>query len=103
MKQVTLLALMAIALTGCNLTNSIGTAWNYVEKKCPKTEVKNPLTGTIEVHYRCDSLWPTQKISDKCRQADVCVEVSTGRITLDLVCDSVINTKALTRALKPKP
>lgn len=88
------------SLTSCNFTKQ---AVSYVQKHCPKTEVINPLTGNLEIHYQCDSLWPTQKIQEKCNSIQLCIDAANGQISGTVQCPDLIQIPpSVLRTAKPK-
>lgn len=93
MKNLTTLIFISIfgaLLSSCSLTQHTTKVVSWVEKNCPKTEIKNPLTGEVNIHFECDSLWPTQRIKDKCDRANICIDISNGKIAANIRCAEVL-------------
>lgn len=93
MKNITTLffiASIAALLSSCSLTQHTTKVVQWVETHCPKTEVTNPLTGEVNIHFECDSLWPTQRIKDKCDRANVCIDISNGKLSANVRCNDVL-------------
>ena len=88
-----IIIILTIGLASCSF---IKQAETYVQKHCPESHVTNPLTGDIEIHYECDSLYNTIALNTACKQFNLCFDASNGRITGDVVCDSLFNLTNLT-------
>ena len=99
LKSVVILLLCSFMLTGCSFTQK---AQSYLEKHCPKTYATNPLTGNLEIHYQCDSLWHSKQLSDKCGQVNICIDAVNGSVTGDVECIGLVNVPKLIGAAKKK-
>ncbi len=85
-----LIAIASAVLSACTFTQHATKVVSWVEKNCPKTEVQNPLTGEINIHFECDSLWQTQRIQNKCEAANLCIDISNGKISGNVRCAGVV-------------
>lgn len=94
-----LLVLLMLGVSSCNFTKQ---AQTYLQKHCPKTTAVNPITGNLEIHYECDSLWGNAKLKQSCSSINVCIDAVNGRITGDVKCDSLVNVPKLLGAAKAK-
>ena len=85
------------SLTGIitNLQKYQEQAEAYMKKNCPYTEIENPITGNLDVHYQCDSIWNTDAITAKCDNIKFCVDVTKASLSLDVSCKNLIPIPAI--------
>ena len=94
--------LFVLTITSCkgpgllsNVPGLLNKVQTYIEKNCPKKEVTNPITGDLEIHYQCDSVWATDKITAKCDNIKLCVDITKGSFSGDIVCKNLIPIPAV--------
>jgi len=92
MKKLFLFAVIATALSSCNVFKK---AQAYADKHCPKSYITDPTTGNVNVYYECDSLYPTAKLKEKCSKVEICFDATSAKVTGTVVCDSLLDVKAL--------
>jgi hypothetical protein len=90
MKNIVIIIAMALLLQSCSISQQATKVVSWVEKHCPQTEIKNPLTGEVNIHFECDSLWRTQRIKEKCDRANLCIDISNGKISGNVRCADVL-------------
>lgn len=95
MKKIMFIAILLAALSSCNFVRQ---AQSYVQKHCPETQIADPRTGNITIHYECDSLYPTDKL-DKCQRIDICFDARNGKIEGNVQCDSLIDIAAILKKI----
>lgn len=90
-----LIALILIAsLASCNFGKKVV---NYAKNNCVSTNVYNSETGITTAYYECDSLWSAKQIKQHVRSAEICVEVTSGKVSGKIEFDS---TSALSKDFK---
>ena len=84
-----------VALSGCSFINQ---AQSYVQKHCPETKITDPLSGSVKIHYECDSLYKTDKL-DKCSKISICFDAKKGKVSGDVVCDSLVDIAGILKSV----
>ena len=98
MKKI-LIALTFISLSSCTFVQK---AQIYVDKHCPKSYIKDPSTGKLNIYYECDSLYPTDKLNAKCSKIEICFDATQAKISGSAVCDSLLDINELINQILKK-
>lgn len=83
---ITLVGGLIIGLASCS---GLKLAQSYVQKHCAQTRVTNPLTGIVEIEYRCDSLYNSAKVTQHCSALNICFDAVNGSLSGYVRCDSL--------------
>ena len=92
MKKVLFILLTVLSISSCNVFKK---AQAYADSHCPKSYIKDPTTGKVNIYYECDSLYPTAKLKDKCSKIEICFDATEAKVSGTAVCDSLFDVKAL--------
>lgn len=98
MKKVIILVAI-LSMSSCTF---IQKAESYVNKHCPKSYIKDPSTGKLNIYYECDSLYSVDKLNSKCSKIEVCFDATQAKISGSAVCDSLLNIEDLIKQVLKK-
>lgn len=92
MKKLFFILTVLLTISSCSFYKN---AQDYVQKHCPKSYIKDPRTGKVNIYYECDSLYVTDKLKSKCSKIEVCFDATNAKVTGSAVCDSLFDISAL--------
>lgn len=92
MKKVLFISALLVTIASCNVFKK---AQAYADSHCPKSYIKDPTTGKVNIYYECDSLYPASKLKEKCSKIEICFDATEAKVTGQAVCDSLFDVKAL--------
>ncbi len=105
--QVTIFALLVLLLASCNqhfqksaTAKFVKHVTEYATTHCPKSaSYFNPKTGQTILTFECGNLWPTEGVQEVCKSAQICIDVSAGKIYGNLDCISPLKVPDLSKII----
>lgn len=73
-------------LVGCKATYVTKVVQSYVVRHCDTVSISNPLTGTTEIYFECDSLYSAPKLQSTCPDSRFCFDFSHGKLSGYIKC-----------------
>ena len=97
----TALISLLVFISSCNGPKIITRAVKWSVANCDTLHVANPLTGTISIHFDCDSIWNASAVARHCAEAKFCIDIAKAGLSGDLDCPGVINIPSIIDSLIP--